>query len=369
MGGVTKRIPELDGLRALAILAVFAGHALQFRMMWIGVDLFFVLSGFLITGILLDEPKTSFGGYMGGFYERRARRILPPYLLLLAVVTAVFGAAWMRHWYLYLGLMNYVGYFWKESPNLALGPLWSLAVEEQFYFFWPPIVFFLRARHLRRVLVTIPVAILVVTPLLRAVCTPWLAHQAFDRYHWAIYRGAPFRCDCLAAGALMTFLWRRYPGPIRQWGYLGLIPAALTPPVMIFLGHHLANFSTYGTSVRANVVIYEISLCAVTGLLLWALGGRFTAVLTLSPMGWLARLSYSFYLIHEALLELCGRFLHTPAAVAGVAGLLALLYAQISWSWMERPILHGGNRKLAEREVESAQPHAAQGESSASAIL
>ena len=354
--GTAKRIPELDGLRALAIIAVFVGHALKVRMMWIGVDLFFVLSGFLITGILLDAPKVSFRSYISHFYERRVRRILPPYVLVLVTMSLIFGVAWMRHWPLYFGLMNYLGYFWHEDTFSPLAPLWSLAVEEQFYLFWPVLVFFLGVKRLPRVLV----ACIVLTPLLRAACTPWLSHQAFDTYHWVIYKGAPFRCDCLATGALMTFLWRAHAEKIRRYGYLGLVPAALTPPVMFLLGHRLIGFSTYGTSVVANVLIYEISLCAVTGILLWALGGRFTSLLTVSPMRWLARLSYSFYLVHEGMLELFARYLHSAAAIAVVAAAVSILYAELSWRFLERPILHGGNRRVARHELEAAEPQAPQ---------
>ncbi|MGI4829655.1 MAG: acyltransferase family protein [Janthinobacterium lividum] len=353
---MSKRIPELDGLRALAIIAVFVGHALRFRMMWIGVDLFFVLSGFLITGILLDAPKVSFRAYIAHFYERRVRRILPPYLLILVVMSLIFGTVWMRHWYLYIGLMNYTGYFWHEDSFNALGPLWSLAVEEQFYLFWPVIVFFLGVKRLPKVLI----ACIVLAPLLRGAFTPWLSHQAFDTYHWVIYKGAPFRCDCLAMGALMTFVWRAHAEKIRRYGYLGLIPAALTPPVMYFLGRTLVGFTTFGTSVVANIFIYEISLCAVTGVLLWALSGRFTGLLTVAPMRWLARLSYSFYLVHEGMLELFARYFHSAAAIAVGAAAISLIYAELSWRFLESPILHGGNRKVAKRELEAAETHPTQ---------
>ena len=77
------RITQLDGLRACAILAVFLSHAFKIRMLWIGVDLFFVLSGFLITGILVDLKHKDLKGYFAHFHERRARRILPPYVMLL----------------------------------------------------------------------------------------------------------------------------------------------------------------------------------------------------------------------------------------------------------------------------------------------
>src|ERR1700744_4298233 len=84
----SHRIVQLDGLRAIAVLAVFAQHALR-APLWMGVDLFFVLSGFLITGILL-ERKSRGQSYFGYFYARRARRILPPYVLLMVVSSILF---------------------------------------------------------------------------------------------------------------------------------------------------------------------------------------------------------------------------------------------------------------------------------------
>ena len=92
-----QRIPQLDGVRALAITSVFIHHAFNIKLLWMGVDLFFVLSGFLITGILLKSRKKSFGRYIGAFYERRARRILPPYLVVMVITTAFLDTWWMRH--------------------------------------------------------------------------------------------------------------------------------------------------------------------------------------------------------------------------------------------------------------------------------
>ncbi len=92
------RISQLDGLRAFAVLAVFGSHAFNIRMLWIGVDLFFVLSGFLITGVLLDLKHVDIKRYFWHFYGRRARRILPPYVMLLAVTSVVFGLKWVHHW-------------------------------------------------------------------------------------------------------------------------------------------------------------------------------------------------------------------------------------------------------------------------------
>jgi len=96
-----------------------------------GVDLFFILSGFLITGVLLRARQYPLGGYLAHFY-RRGRRILAPYVVTLAVASFFFELAWTRHWYLYVMLTNFVLPLRIPHPK-AFEPLWSLAVEEQFY--------------------------------------------------------------------------------------------------------------------------------------------------------------------------------------------------------------------------------------------
>src|SRR5579883_2541500 len=99
-GRPRNRITQLDGLRAVAILCVFLFHVLFVPFLWMGVDIFFVLSGFLITGVLLDR-KAAGGSYFGNFYSRRARRVLAPCALLLLISSLLFGTGWVREWYWY----------------------------------------------------------------------------------------------------------------------------------------------------------------------------------------------------------------------------------------------------------------------------
>src|ERR1700749_1971110 len=186
----SRRILQLDGLRAIAVLAVFAQHALK-APLWMGVDLFFVLSGFLITGILL-ERKAREQSYFGYFYARRARRFLPPYVLLMVVSSILFGFGWAQHWEWYAFFATNIGDALNQSGHDSLNVLWSLAVEEQFYIFWPFVILLLP----ERVLGWVAAALIVLVPVLRAVATPWFAT------YWPIYYLTPFRMDLLAAGAL-----------------------------------------------------------------------------------------------------------------------------------------------------------------------
>ena len=117
------RISELDGLRAIAILAVFIHHALSVPFLWAGVDMFFVLSGFLITRNLLGA-KEEHQRFYSHFYERRVRRLLLPYLLTILVSTVLFGPTWKQYWYYYLGAMNIAGALRLpgHDPNLLWWP-------------------------------------------------------------------------------------------------------------------------------------------------------------------------------------------------------------------------------------------------------
>lgn len=332
---MAKRIEQLDGIRALAILAVFMHHLLQVRLLWMGVDLFFILSGFLITNVLLDQKKRGLKGYFGHFYQRRVLRILPPYLLLLMVATVLFGAFWMHTWYYYLFLMNAITAFKIPQPQ-ALDILWSLAVEEQFYLVWPFVVYFLS----EEAIAWVAGAILLTAPLLRWLCTPLFAE------HWAIYSLTPFRMDTLAAGALLGLVWRKHADRIRQFGHYGPVFSALALGLMAFLARN-PGFTTTGNTRESNVCIYEISLVICTGIILWALSGKGVQILTLSPVRYLGRISYTVYLIHLIVYFTLARYLHGKGLTLLAAAVVTLLYASASWFVLEKPLLTKGLRPLA----------------------
>ena len=206
-----RRIPELDGLRGIAILMVLVHHT-EFALvhapwlahrLWLGVDLFFVLSGFLITEILLRRPTGR--GFVRNFYVRRALRIWPAYYLLLLVVwlfgAPLFGEAlrWGPLFY-HLSFTQCVpfapGYL---AYHPALRSTWSLAVEEQFYLVWPPLTLWLR----RQALAVLLAAIVLVAIIARAE-GGWL--------HQLVTRG-----DALALGSLLAlYLTGTAPGAARR---------------------------------------------------------------------------------------------------------------------------------------------------------
>jgi peptidoglycan/LPS O-acetylase OafA/YrhL len=188
------------------------------------VDLFFVLSGFLITGILLEQRKQQFRSYLTSFYARRVRRILPPYLLFLGITSLLFGVGWLQHWYLFLFLMN-TETFLELSSRYSVGVLWSLAVEEQFYTVWPFAVYLLT----ESALAWLAGGLVLTAPLLR-----WIATD-FVPGHWPIHFSTPFRMDLLAVGALIAVVWRHRHATVERFGVYGLVLAAtaVTPPLLL----------------------------------------------------------------------------------------------------------------------------------------
>jgi peptidoglycan/LPS O-acetylase OafA/YrhL len=329
-----KRIPQLDSVRAIAILAVFCHHSLGIKLMWMGVDLFFILSGFLITGVLLSAKHHTLRSFFAHFYARRARRILVPYVLTLIVASFVFGVVWMRHWYLYILLNNFITPLHIPHPA-AFNPFWSLAVEEQFYLAWPFAVYFLSERHLRR----LSILLIVLVPVLRGV----IHFHEFS----PIYTLTPFRMDLLSVGALLGLEWKRNRAGIERWAAkIGAVLAVLGFAGLGLLVH--LHISTGGNSRVGNVFIYELSLFICLGFMLYALSGWQVGWLRLRPLRYVGQISYSMYLVHMGIITLVATRLH-GAAGAALSLALTIGYAALSWHLIES--------RLVGYKPKSAQPH------------
>jgi peptidoglycan/LPS O-acetylase OafA/YrhL len=325
----SRRIVQLDGLRAIAVLMVFLGHAFRSRLLWTGVDLFFILSGFLITGILLEQRgKKRWRGYLASFYERRARRILPPYLLFLVLTSMLFGIGWLRRWYLFLFLMN-TAPFWSVAKPYYFGLLWTLAIEEQFYLVWPLAVYLLD----EVALAWLAGSIVLAAPALR-----WIA-TAFFPGHWSIYTSTPFRMDLLAAGALIAIAWRHRRSAVERLGRYGPVLAGLAAAPLLWLSR-FSWFQPGTDTVLVNVWLYELSLIGYVGVMGWALSGSAVGALKLRPLVYVGRISYSLYLVHPTALAIVRRhYLHHYTLTAAIALALSFVYAGLSWRFLERPLL------------------------------
>ncbi len=314
-----------------------------------GVDLFFVLSGFLITGILLSrkELKRSYFSY---FYSRRARRILAPYLLLLAVSSALFGFGWTKYWYWYLFFSTNIAGALNQVGHDSLVPLWSLGVEEQFYIVWPVVILLAS----EKALVRIAVGLVALAPLLRAVATPLFSS------HFPIYFLTPFRMDLLAAGALLCVIWRRDHTLFFRLRHAAnvLIVAAI---LLIFWLSRYPQFRTNGNTIFANTTIYSIILVLVCSILGAALSGRgsFCRILRLPALRYLGTISYSMYLIHMTAIIITKQLIGSRI-IAFIASLVAtILYATITWYLFEKRLLFSNPRNpLLDRmnEVEEPEP-------------
>lgn len=334
-----ERKIQLDGLRGIAILMVFIYHAFNVPLLWSGVDLFFVLSGYLITGILLrmkdQRVATSFA--LRSFYSRRACRILPAYLLFLFIATLVFQVHWSHLWYWYAffganvasALTSAVG----KVKVLVLDPLWSLAVEEQFYFVWPLVVLLSRDKTLKR----LALGLIVVAPIMRVICAPFVS-SAY------IYYLTPFRMDTLAWGAAIAIFEREDPACIRSRHRLASVCAIAAGIVLCALSPLHSFHRTTGNGIFFNILGFSLIGLVFAGTVFHALGsqeGFAHAILTLRPLRYMGQISYTFYLYHFGVLMLIRQYFHSTIFCSALNFGITGAIAAVSWAFYESPILRG----------------------------
>ncbi len=348
-------IREFDGLRGIAILVVLAHHfwpssgALAAwsklpHLGWVGVDLFFVLSGCLITGILLDTRGED--GWLRNFYARRLIRIAPLYYLVVIGGFLVIprlqgssefvdqsGSAW---WYLlYLG--NIRESLTGHEPAYILAVTWSLCIEEQFYLLFPIVVAWLRPARL----VTLCWSMVCFAPLFRIVTTLiWPENERIQ------YLATPSRVDVIALGALIALGLRGHCWLPSERAVRVLLPAALAVCGVAFAVDALDRMTLAGRTLG-----YSLVAVACFSLVLWTVQrreGAAVAWLRWRPLCTLGVLCYGVYLLQRPAQVLAGKVLGAvfPAfEVIGTAwGLLifpiaSVLAAMASWHLLERPCL------------------------------
>jgi peptidoglycan/LPS O-acetylase OafA/YrhL len=370
-----RRIPQLDGIRGTAILLVIIWHfvivpvtqgpyqGVFARMVahaglltWSGVDLFFILSGFLIGGILIDAKDSP--NYFSTFYVRRVFRILPIYLLVVIAYLLLWSAAAGQRillqetlgrpmpWYVYF---TFTQNFWLAHHSwdaVYLTLSWSLAVEEQFYLLLPAIIRVLPKRFL------LPVAVALAFGSAGARSLMYL--QYGPSWGTAAYTLIVSRADALMLGVICAVLLR--DSRCKKF---------LTENIWILK----ASFAIFGLGVA--VLTYKgwgmgtMPMCTLGFTCLALFYASLLMVALISPEGvlsrgfratwlmWLGTIAYALYLFHEIILDATFRLLrhHTPIMAGGLDALSALLalvvalcLARLSWIYFESKLVRIGHR-------------------------
>jgi peptidoglycan/LPS O-acetylase OafA/YrhL len=335
-----KKIPQLDAVRGLAVLLVLMHNtdvypALHLGLIanngWMGVDLFFVLSGYLITGILLEAKKSE--NYFKNFYARRCLRIWPLYyaaLIFMFVIVpllrpseahTIFDARSAPWWSYLLFIQNFLVPIPSSATGL-LGVTWSLAVEEQFYLLWPLIVRFFNPSQLRKIAITV----VCVSPALRF----YLSLHGVN-----IYSNTLCRLDGLMFGALLALLVRSssfVPSKLLMPAWLALFMTAPLALVIDASGLN-ARWIVFSLVALASVSFVYLALFSKQRWLQWMLANRFLI--------YTGTISYGIYLLQKIPLDAAKTFhldrhqyLALPITAAATYALAAL-----SWNLLEKPFL------------------------------
>ena len=343
------RVGALDGLRGVAVAAVVVNHLRPNALPggWLGVDVFFVLSGYLITSLLLGEAASSGRIDLRRFYSRRARRLLPALFLLLVVLAIVdrvapgaagFGdlrgdgfaaLAYVANWHLVFSGASYFGAF---APS-ALRHLWSLSVEEQFYLLWPLVFIVVFRRFGTRAVGVVALVLALASALAMAFA-----------YNGTNISRVYFGTDTHAHGVLIGCALAMLEPARRQWRFRRI--AALL--ALVGVGVAFATLDGTGaTAYRGGIAaVGMLTAVVIAGLVSPGPRGPVAAVLELPPLRELGRISYGVYLWHWPVL------VFVTAARVGISGWSLLLFqvaltlalAIASFVLLERPVRTGWPR-------------------------
>ncbi len=372
------RVPELDSIRAVAILMVVFWHWIHIpglatgklhmltRMTWSGVDLFFVLSGYLIGGILLQNRNSS--SYYKPFFVRRLCRIIPLYFVVLCVALLLASAfvlsrfpelapafGWrLPAWAFFLQIQNIIMALNGQFPQQALTVTWSLALEEQFYLILPFLIRWIPHPALPWVCL----GFMLCASALRLFLFHFYPQQAS---FWS-YVSLPCRWDALFCGVACAWLWadqrsrdyllRKRFSLAVAWLFLGAVIVWMS---ITARGVIMSPFVTqWGYSILA--IYYGLSL----QLVLCYRGHGWLSWLAWKPLAMIGVTSYGIYLLHEPLLTVLT--LYAPAflrreLILIFAGLVLTLLVAISWRYLETPAIRFGQRYKYEKSLAN-QPKA-----------
>lgn len=349
---VGNRIDGIDGVRAYAVVAVIAAHC---HVFWfhgggVGVDMFFAISGFLITYLLIGEHRKFGRIALGKFWLRRILRLLPALLLVvLAVDLLAIAASFVQH-------NDYLARSLPATPSVLLyfsnwmivgtdssflgwfGPLWSLSVEEQFYFVWPLVVVVLmRWKNPLRTLAIAAGGIALIAAMARFF--------TFDGSN--LYRtfGTDFRVDMLLVGVLLAITMRAgYERIVRTLSRVLVIPSVL---YILFISVAVPEFGADGGEelqlayYRYGLPLVGLATVSILGFIATHQSSRLTAFLSLPPIQYTGKVSYGMYLWHYPIIMAIQAVLpFEPDGTLMFVGVLALTYvaAGLSFRFLENPL-------------------------------
>lgn len=344
---------DIEGLRAIAVLLVVAVHAgvPWLRGGFVGVDVFFVLSGFLITGLLVQEVSNTGRLRFIEFYARRLRRLLPALLTMLLVVfapaavllasaeqreqssAAAMAVLWLSNIHFAFAKLDYFAA--STETNLFLHT-WSLGVEEQFYLIWPALLVWLIGRDGERGMARLKIGMLVVAVASLLACVvltykaPQLAFYMMPLRAWQFAAGALIWLYFKTPGAGVIEAWKgNHNAMLRAVGWLGL---ALIAFAGISFGASMAYPGAYALLPTVGTVCVVAAGCSVTPL------SGVSRALSWRPLQWIGHVSYSWYLWHWPVLLLGLALTGSDAPTYRAAWvLLSLLLASVSYICIESP--------------------------------
>jgi len=358
----TRKLVSLDGVRGLAILAVMLHHsswrlnaatqperlfAFLLYQGWAGVDLFFVLSGFLITGILLDSRPAA--NYFRSFYARRALRIFPLYFAFLLAAFGLFPflipADWMPvpgdRWLYLCYLTNWLALWSGPWRHSVMAHLWSLAVEEQFYFCWPLLVWLVRPANLLWSLLIGEGAVI-------AGRCWWVLHHGASQ---AVALATITRMDGLLLGAVCAILVRRYRLPERL---VRRLPALASSGLILYvlMAVLASNSDRYAETVGFPLLAVCFAMVVLHAVLMDGGTGPIQKFLRQPWLTRVGRYAYGLYVYHVPLFYLGDRLIaaSVPAAVRSsfwfgslssvVLAVISYQAAKLSYAHFERYFLN-----------------------------
>jgi peptidoglycan/LPS O-acetylase OafA/YrhL len=324
-------IPCLDGLRCVCVLAVIIYHCIRTYLVggWVGVDVFFALSGFLITSTLMREWQNSGTISLSKFYLRRMVRLMPAlYVMLTSIVVVLFvsGAGEDQYKMVLVSSVNLMN--WSRALHWGfdgyLGHTWSLAIEEQFYLFWPPLCLLILMIGDRKWLKIMALAVAMICLCVRLAI---FNGENFER----IYNGFDTRADSLIFGCFFACLGSKIILP--RFCYQNFLPASFLCLVGFYVNHQDVWLYTWGWSVIAFAsawLVYSLATGPETHL---------SRILQFTPMVYLGRISYGVYLWHYPILFFLKSHLDSNRIVTMACLFFTIVVASLSYVYVEQPLI------------------------------